>query len=66
MPVLYTDTTDVKMIRAVLLEGGNAFIFQCMFVTGSDAIGCMVVLHEIIIMTTQQYMLTREGMHKIW
>ena len=39
---LYIDSTDVQMIRVVPLE--YAFMLQCVFVDGSDAQGCMVVV----------------------
>ena len=32
------------MIRAVQLEGNNAFELHCLFITGSNAQGCMVVV----------------------
>ena len=40
----YTDTTDVQMVRAVQLEDDHTLLLQCLFVNGSDAIGCLVVL----------------------
>jgi hypothetical protein len=38
------DTTDVQAVMVTLIEGANASIIQCEFITGSNAIGCMVVL----------------------
>ena len=40
----YTDTTDVQNVTAVPLNNTNNFMLQCLFVTGSNARGCMVVL----------------------
>jgi hypothetical protein len=40
----HADTTDVQVVTATLLEGVNASIIQCEFITGSTASGCMVVL----------------------
>ena len=40
----YTDTTDVQMVSAVPLEDDHTLMLQCLFVNGSDAIGCLVVL----------------------
>ena len=50
------------MISAVPLEAGNAVILQCMFVTGSDAIGCLVVLQFVGEADNITVNLTREGM----
>ena len=52
------------MVLAVLLEDGNAVMLQCVFVTGSDAIGCLVVLQLVGEADNTIVRLTRKGMHK--
>ena len=44
--VLRADTTDVQAVTATLNEGPgvNVSAIQCEFLTGSNAIGCMVVI----------------------
>ena len=41
--ICVTDTTDVQMVRAVVLSDVT-FRVQCDFIPGSDAQGCMIVL----------------------
>ena len=59
----YTDTTDVQIVRALPLEEDNVVMLQCMFVTGSDAIGCLVVLQFFGETDYTTVNLTRKGMH---
>ena len=40
----FTDTTDVQNITATLLKDMYTYTLQCIFVTGSNARGCVVVL----------------------
>ena len=42
--LVYADTTDVQKIIVVPLKESNAFAVQCIFLTGSIAQGCKVVL----------------------
>ena len=42
--LVYADTTDVQKIIVVPLKESNAFVVQCIFLTGSIAQGCKVVL----------------------
>ena len=39
-----TVTTDVQNVTATPVESMNAFVVQCVFITDSNAQGCMVVL----------------------
>ena len=42
--ILRTDTTDVQAVTVAQIQGANMSTIQCDFITGTDAIGCMVVL----------------------
>ncbi len=42
--LVYADTTDVQKIIVVPLEESNAFAVQCIFLSGSIAQGCKVIL----------------------
>ena len=57
------DTTDVQVVRAIQLENDNSLMLQCMFVNGSDAIGCLVALHSLSEGDSTTVKSTREGMH---
>lgn len=39
-----TDTTDVQMVKVMLVKGSQDAFIQCEFIMGSKAKGCMVVL----------------------
>ena len=55
----FADTTDVQAVTVAQEEGANTSTIQCDFISGTDAIGCMVMLtnegQETI------YNLTRSG-----
>ena len=53
----------MQIIRAIQLEDDNAVMLQCIFVTGSDASGCLVVLHLVGEAENTTIKLTRKGMH---
>ena len=45
MPIAYNaDTTDVQNVTAIAHEATNTFTVECVFIIGSDAQGCLVVL----------------------
>ena len=58
----YADTTDVQVVRAVQLEDNHTFMLQCLFVNGTDAVGCLVVLQFIGDANSTSENLKREGM----
>ena len=43
--ICQADTTDVQMVRATVLSNlSNTFRIHCDFISGSDALGCLVIL----------------------
>ena len=53
----------MQIVRALPLEEDNAVMLQCVFVTGSDATGCLVVLQLVGEADNTIVNLMREGMH---
>ena len=55
----------MQIVRALPLEMDNALILQCVFVTGSDATGCLVIIQLNFVdeADNMNIRLTRENMH---
>ena len=48
----FADTTDVQNVTVNEVEGSNSITIHCDFVTGSDALGCVVILVGEVTNTT--------------
>ena len=48
----YADTTDVQNVTVYEVEGSNSVTVHCNFISGSDALGCVVILVGEVTNTT--------------